>query len=63
MTTPWAIVVGACIIGLAIFGARLFAPYQISAGPPNAWKLNTITGEMTHCALANDAGRVSTKCY
>lgn len=44
------------IVGTSIIGARLIAPYEISAvrgadGNPMVFRVNTITGDVESCAL------------
>lgn len=49
MTVPQAILAGAGIIGIAIIGSQLIAPYRIVSGPALVWRINTVTGEVSGC--------------
>jgi hypothetical protein len=62
LTTPWAIVIAGAIIGLAVIVGEFITPYQISAGPPNVWRLNRLTGAMVHCGVQNSGGQLTTQC-
>ncbi len=49
MSTPAAVLAGSIIIGLAITGTRLIAPYQIASGTAVVWRVNTVTGDTVLC--------------
>jgi hypothetical protein len=68
MTSQLAILGAAVIVGLgapvivgaSIIGARVIAPYEISATTgsqnPMAWRVNTITGEVDACDFVMKGG-------
>lgn len=62
MTTPWAILAGACVIGASIVIARLIAPYQLAAGAVSAWRVNIVTGSVTPCIVIHNQG-LQAKCF
>lgn len=68
MASQLAILAAAVIVGASIIGARMVAPYQISATVgadqnPMAWRVNTITGEVQACGFVMKGGpRPSIEC-
>jgi hypothetical protein len=55
LTVPYAILLGAIVIGGAIAGAPLIAPYRFTGDARDMWRLNTVTGEGRLCRPAQDA--------
>ncbi len=54
LTVPRALIIGAVIVGAAVFGSKLVAPYQMSNVEAAdytriIWRLNTITGNIQMC--------------
>jgi hypothetical protein len=60
MTIPQAIVASALIVGAAILGSKVIAPYQIvNSRALLLWRLNTITGDVRVCDPYHRAQAVS----
>jgi hypothetical protein len=60
MTNQLAIIVGALIIGTAIFGSEFIGRYEIAAvgnpaGPPIVWRINSRSGEIEICSFSPNA--------
>ena len=62
LTVPCAILIGSAIIGGAIAGAPIIAPYRIAAinSSDLVWRLNTVTGEGRLCVRTQD---IATRLY
>ncbi len=59
LSTPFAIIIGAAMIGASILGSSYFDRYQIATSVSNdtaiAWVLDKRTGHISVCNLAPDA--------
>jgi hypothetical protein len=67
VTPTYAILIGAVVIGIAIVGARLIAPYQFAAGVdaqgnPFLWRSSAVTGDVQMCPALNVIRHTEPKC-
>lgn len=54
MTTPQAIIIGACIIGASVVLSELVSPYEMSSEGGTSWRVNTVTGAVKNCTTVID---------